>query len=829
MSSESRKRPRPVVSCLRCREKKLKCDRVAPCQNCVKGGFGAQCTYHQQQQQPHADPADHQYSHLQGPGPQPKRTQIPETDGSDPPTGLTQPVTGLSVGIIEDLQQRVLKLESLHAVRPQSPHARTFDPIRDALVQNSWPRPDIPRTSSPHLGTLVVKGSRSRYHGQNDRITLLNQFPEAKVFINQSLNNPSLVGLAKEVQFLQNKSQTKSDSPASLSGLENFPELQNLTGSLPGKVVCDQLLFVYTKNLEKTHRVLHTPSFLAHYNTFWATSDHDMAFLSMFIPLLTAVLSISVIFDPTPPSSEYYSSWNYLKQHAVGTIQSWLRKLPRKPRTELATLQVETLLFMACQLRQVSAEELWKESGSLVRSAMVMGLHVNTSQSKTPSPYQAECRRRLWVTIMELDLQTSIAAGMPVMTPALDFSPLIPSNFNDTDFDESTTELPTPRSMEVETDTLAQIILAQSLARRIQTMNLAQHTKPRENIEERVKQGQVIEEYLQKIPILLQLSYDGQNSDPAFHLGRVLLDVYIRRPLLSLYRPVLTNHTHDGPPFLEMQRASLESSIIILSYQDLFDPIITDLDLPNSSTYWNIFQTFCQNDILWAALSVCEHLKFINQQSPVQSPSNNFSVDSNNNNNNNTTTTTTTNKNHNNPTKPHPTNKNHTTYFLTSNKASLTRLVENTIDSLTRRIGEKGTNVKDVLLLSVVLQSVRARGPSEQKERRMSQGAKKSLSACRQNLLTAANETNFHFQFNGSVPPSNYEVCLPTGPYIYPHMLTLLSLRIQSSHLAFLINWANPPPSMSDLQQQSAALAAEFDSFQTDLFNFDEESFMWNI
>jgi Fungal Zn(2)-Cys(6) binuclear cluster domain. len=32
---QARKRPRPVVSCLRCREKKLKCDRVVPCQNCV--------------------------------------------------------------------------------------------------------------------------------------------------------------------------------------------------------------------------------------------------------------------------------------------------------------------------------------------------------------------------------------------------------------------------------------------------------------------------------------------------------------------------------------------------------------------------------------------------------------------------------------------------------------------------------------------------------------------------------------------------------------------------------------------------------------------------
>lgn len=42
----SRKRPRPVVSCLRCREKKLKCDRLLPCQNCTKTpGGSAECTY----------------------------------------------------------------------------------------------------------------------------------------------------------------------------------------------------------------------------------------------------------------------------------------------------------------------------------------------------------------------------------------------------------------------------------------------------------------------------------------------------------------------------------------------------------------------------------------------------------------------------------------------------------------------------------------------------------------------------------------------------------------------------------------------------------------
>jgi enamine deaminase RidA (YjgF/YER057c/UK114 family) len=78
-------------------------------------------------------------------------------------------------------------------------------------------------------------------------------------------------------------------------------------------------------------------------------------------------------------------------------------------------------------------------------------------------------------------------------------------------------------------------------------------------------------------------------------------------------------------------------------------------------------------------------------------------------------------------------------------KASLTRLVENTLDSLSRRIGEAGNNVKDIVLLAVVLQSVRGRGSPEMKDRWMTQGAKKALSACRQYLLPAVTDQHSNF------------------------------------------------------------------------------------
>lgn len=38
-------RPRPIVSCLSCRSRKLKCDREQPCQQCMRAGRASTCSY----------------------------------------------------------------------------------------------------------------------------------------------------------------------------------------------------------------------------------------------------------------------------------------------------------------------------------------------------------------------------------------------------------------------------------------------------------------------------------------------------------------------------------------------------------------------------------------------------------------------------------------------------------------------------------------------------------------------------------------------------------------------------------------------------------------
>jgi hypothetical protein len=136
--ASSRKRPRPVVSCLRCRGKKLKCDRTTPCVNCTKALTAESCTYDR-------NGITLKMSTVERP------QRVSSAD--------IEPFNSL-----EDLQNRMTKVEELLGI------ARAHQSSETARIERS-----TPTTCLPLLGTVVAEGDRSQFHGQNDRITLLNQ------------------------------------------------------------------------------------------------------------------------------------------------------------------------------------------------------------------------------------------------------------------------------------------------------------------------------------------------------------------------------------------------------------------------------------------------------------------------------------------------------------------------------------------------------------------------------------------------------------------------------------------------------------------------------
>lgn len=530
-----------------------------------------------------------------------------------------------------------------------------------------------------------MKGNRSVYHGQNNRATLLNQFLDIKDYIGDMFKDEQLRVSVAQVKFLQKKSSVAS--PSSVQEPEFSLALLKLQEFMPPKPYCDRLVAVYFRHFERTMRVLHTPSFMRQYDQIWTQGNPDIFTSSSIIPIATAIMTMAYHMDEPGQSNENLPHRTYLKNAAIDLVQAWLDELPRKQRTELSTLQVETLVLLSKSLRGLHPEKLWCSSGALVRSAMVLGLHIDNATILQIPPFQAEMRRRLWATVLEIDLQASMATGMPLVMPEISAVSIVLSNLDDSMFDESSISLPTSQSLETYTDNLYQIILASSLHQRLKALSLVQ--RPTINVQEATSIGHQVEDCLLRIPKILSLdAKNAQYPDSGSLLHRVLLDLYLRRPLLCLYKPLLLQPLSTAT-YLDIQKHCLESSQAILSYQDLYTiPALTNI----TSSPWShqdFFYRCCKQDVLWAALTLCQHIKFLRQGSA-------------------------------------PNGQDH---------VQLVAVVEKTVQCLIDRIGQKGSDLKDIALVSLALQSVQLFDSMPGRAQALQQAARKTLAKCRERLL----------------------------------------------------------------------------------------------
>jgi hypothetical protein len=152
---ERAKRPRPVLSCIPCRARKLKCNRASPCEQCVKAGRVEECTFTSAQS--HLDTRQPAES-LAVPVAQPKKRQFQEVDRTDAHIPSTP-----GLGVIEDLQLRVKLLED----------AISTGSFVDLAARQHAPAAE---NSDPKVGkTLEVDGTKIRYHGGFHRKALLLQ------------------------------------------------------------------------------------------------------------------------------------------------------------------------------------------------------------------------------------------------------------------------------------------------------------------------------------------------------------------------------------------------------------------------------------------------------------------------------------------------------------------------------------------------------------------------------------------------------------------------------------------------------------------------------
>lgn len=309
---------------------------------------------------------------------------------------------------------------------------------------------------------------------------------------------------------------------------------------------------------------------------------------------------------------------------ACALVRTWLDGLQGKRLVELTTLQVELLLLLAQRVMKPRAEDAWTQLGFVVRLAMTMGLHRDPSEfGPRIGVFLGELRRRLWFTIVDMDLHLSLACNLPCLLREGDFSCRPPRNLDDADLFVAMDELPPAKPLDQATDNQVQVYAAMTLGARMRVAPLVNRVDSMRDYREVVEVGAKLERFLDDINHVFPRHglVDDSHKSRQWR-RRVVLDMHVRRPLLALYRP-LAMGVADAPP--QISRAYLKSSMVILKYLDELDPRLAHFD-----DMADMYHQILKRDMMQAALSVCFYIRsavrpdaggpVLGQQAPRASP-----------------------------------------------------------------------------------------------------------------------------------------------------------------------------------------------------------------
>jgi hypothetical protein len=221
-----------------------------------------------------------------------------------------------------------------------------------------------------------------------------------------------------------------------IKSLRNPPWPCSPTFDLPSREVADKLVDCYLRTTETVYRVLHIPTFKRDYAAVWMLGSEQN---TAFFVLLKLVLALGAVC---------YDDLFTLRPSAIRWIyeaHTWASHPQFKCRLNTTFLQINILLTIARELVNVGDELVWVSSGALLRTARHMGFHRDPMHLPKTSRFIAEMRRRLWNSILELSLQSSLSSGGPPFISMDDFDTEPPRNFDDEQLEEDD-QTPRPAS-----------------------------------------------------------------------------------------------------------------------------------------------------------------------------------------------------------------------------------------------------------------------------------------------------------------------------------------------------------------------------------------------
>ncbi|XHF96472.1 hypothetical protein AWENTII_000107 [Aspergillus wentii] len=467
-------------------------------------------------------------------------------------------------------------------VPSESPRlSRGPDPDRNHDTQqniNGVPDPCPPTSGTIH-GTL----SKTRVYGHGHWVSML-PFVEGVPVVDLDMQSSGSGSLASSehlsviAECKELARDIKKHQPS------RSPLSPNISELLPDRPVMDELVQLYLGTFESCYRILHIGLFQSAYQDYLRQPQEAR---SSFVVKLLLLMAIAA-----PLRSNHKD--NQLAARAKTWIhisQGWLSGPSEKNRLTIDGIQIHCLLLLARQINRVGADLVWISAGSLMRMAIQMGLHQDPRHLGSMSLLHAELRRRLWYTVLELNIQAALDSGMSPMITTADYNTKPPSNLDDADLLAAHAEGVPIKPASSATQSSYQRLLANSLTLRLEA------TRVINNLQDEPSYDQVLR-------LAKDLAAECRNStnsvghhiatasglftDPQPTLTQFKHNFYehhLSRFLLSLHFPYAVKSKFN-PLYSYSQKVCLETALDLVSLLD--DDIYHRLLLSGGAMYRDI-------------------------------------------------------------------------------------------------------------------------------------------------------------------------------------------------------------------------------------------------
>jgi hypothetical protein len=274
-----------------------------------------------------------------------------------------------------------------------------------------------------------------------------------------------------------------------------------------------------------------------------------------------------------------------------------------------------TVLTGESVLRKDSVTDGWLSISMILHLAMRMGYHRDPDHFPGISPFEGEMRRRIWTTILQLDLALSLETGLPRSATGAHIDTKQPRNLRDCDFDEDTTEIPPPRP-ETEWTPVLPII---AKGRLISALGLICDVNTDINppsYDQVIKVDAILEDvHNHAIPPVLRWATMPHpiTDSPTLVVQRVSVETAYYKSRILLYRRALINY--PTREWQERDRESvkicLDSALKILSFQQM----LHEESQPFGrlcQLRWKVTHIFNQ-DVLLATSVLCLYLQDVDK------------------------------------------------------------------------------------------------------------------------------------------------------------------------------------------------------------------------